>query len=121
MTVATAVPRPPDPERGLDAREPIPRLLRDLRTSARGLSSHEAAHRLEQFGPRIAQEAPAGGRARSWPPFTHPFAMVLLLVALLAGVAGMPSPAGAIRAVVVLSAEFANHPHLAAASARSYR
>jgi hypothetical protein len=68
MTVATAVPRPPDPERGLDAREPIPRLLRDLRTSARGLSSHEAAHRLEQFGPNALHKKPPPGAARDRGP-----------------------------------------------------
>lgn len=110
MTVAPASPRQPDPgsDQALDIREPVPRLLRDLGTSASGLSAREASRRLERYGPNLLRRA---GRA-TWPraiarQFTHPLAVLLMVAAVLAVVAGTPSLAWAIFAVVVLNAVFA--------------
>ncbi|MFC4944932.1 cation-translocating P-type ATPase [Pseudonocardia sp. GCM10023141] len=97
-----AATQPPDP------REPIARLLRDLRSAPDGLSAREAARRLERYGPNTLRVR--GGR--TWPralarQFTHPLALLLLLAAVLAVVAGTPALAWAILAVVVLNAVFA--------------
>lgn len=96
------------PHSALDVREPVPRLLRDLGSSPGGLSSREAERRLERFGPNALRRV---GRA-TWPravarQFTHPLAVLLLLAAVLAVVAGTPALAWAIFAVVVLNAVFA--------------
>ena len=110
MTVAPFVPRQPGAgsENAVDILEPVPRLLRDLGTSTCGLSAREAARRLERYGPNTLRRA---GRA-TWPraiarQFTHPLALLLMVAAMLAVVAGTPSLAWAISAVVVLNAVFA--------------
>jgi calcium-translocating P-type ATPase len=91
----------------LDPREPVARLLRDLGSQPSGLSGREAARRLERYGPN----ALTVGHHRTWPgalvrQFTHPLAVLLLMAAVLSVVAGTPSLAWAILAVVVLNAVF---------------
>ena len=91
-----------------DPREPASRLLRDLGSNPSGLSVREAARRLVQYGPNELRAS----QARTWPAallkqFTHPLALLLLLAAVLAVVAGTPNLAWAIVAVVLLNALFA--------------
>jgi len=86
-------------------RVPVSRLLRDLRTTADGLGSREAARRLLVHGPN---ELPRGKRA-GWAgqllrQFTHPLALLLWLAAVLATVAGTPILSWAIVAVIVINA-----------------
>jgi calcium-translocating P-type ATPase len=99
------VPAPvaqPDPTEDLDD------LLRHLRSSAGGLSSREAARRLEQYGPNELQRR--GGPAwplQLWAQLTHPLALLLFAAAALAAVGGLPSLALAILVVIALNAGFA--------------
>jgi calcium-translocating P-type ATPase len=91
-----------------DPREPISRLLRDLRSRPQGLSSREAERRLVAQGPNELHRR--GGRR--WPrqvvrQFVHPLALLLWLAATLAFVAGVPTLGGAILAVILLNALFA--------------
>ena len=91
-----------------DPREPISRLLRDLRSRPEGLSSREAERQLVAQGPNELRRR--GGRR--WPrqvakQFVHPLALLLWLAAALAFVAGVPTLGGAIAAVVFLNALFA--------------
>jgi calcium-translocating P-type ATPase len=91
-----------------DPREPIGRLLRDLACDPGGLSDREAARRLERFGPNELQSH----RGATWPralarQFTHPLAVLLLLAAALAYVAGTVQLAWAILIVIGLNAGFA--------------
>ena len=91
-----------------DPREPISRLLRDLRSRPEGLSSREAERRLVAQGPNELRSR--GGRL--WPrqlgkQFVHPLALLLWLAAGLAFVAAVPVLGGAIVAVIFLNALFA--------------
>jgi magnesium-transporting ATPase (P-type) len=91
-----------------DPREPIGRLLRDLACDPGGLSDREAERRLERFGPNELQSR----RGATWPralarQFTHPLAVLLLLAAALAYVAGTVQLAWAILIVIGLNAGFA--------------
>lgn len=86
-----------------DPRESADRLLRDLRTSRRGLAGREAARRLAATGENVLVR---GGR-RLWVrellrQFTHPLAALLWLAALLALVSGTVALSLAIVVVVVL-------------------
>jgi magnesium-transporting ATPase (P-type) len=68
-----------------DPLEPLAQLLRDLRTSQAGLSSREAARRLQVSGPNELTRR--GGRR--WPgelasQFTQPLAVLLAVAAALA-------------------------------------
>jgi magnesium-transporting ATPase (P-type) len=90
-----------------DPLEPLEQLFRDLRASAAGLSSREAARRLEVSGPN--ELVRHGGRR--WPgelarQFTHPLAMLLTAAAVLAWASGTPRLAVAIVAVILLNASF---------------
>ncbi len=101
-----------------DPRESLDRLLRDLRTSKRGLSERETARRLEHYGPNeLVRRA-----RREWPrelarQFTHPLALLLWLAAALAGVSGSVPLSIAIVAVIVLNAVFAFSQELQAEKA----
>ena len=91
-----------------DPREPLVLLLRNLRTSAQGLSGREAARRLLVHGPN--ELARRGGRR--WPgelarQVTHPLALLLAVAALLALISGTAVLAAAILAVIGLNAVFA--------------
>ncbi|UOX90441.1 cation-transporting P-type ATPase [Amycolatopsis sp. FBCC-B4732] len=94
---AAAEPQP-------DAREPVARLLRDLRTTTEGLTSREAARRLLARGPN---ELPSH-RSRQWPlalvrQVIHPLALLLWVAAGLSWLAGTTSLAYAIVGVIVLN------------------
>jgi magnesium-transporting ATPase (P-type) len=79
-----------------DPLEPLPSLLRDLRTSREGLTAREAARRLVAYGPN----EPARRTGRRWPrelaqQLFHPLALLLAAAAALAwasGTRGWPSP-----------------------------
>lgn len=91
-----------------DPREALPLLLRDLRSSAAGLTAREATRRAVVYGPN--QLSSRGGRR--WPrellaQVTHPLALLLAAAAVLAVVSGSPTLGGAIVAVIVLNAVFA--------------
>ncbi|HEX9031811.1 MAG TPA: cation-transporting P-type ATPase [Streptosporangiaceae bacterium] len=98
----------PEPEPGVDAEEPLGRLLRDLRSSPAGLSGREAARRLIHYGPNELHRR--GGR-RIWRElgrqFTHPLALLLWAAAGLAWLAGIEPVAIAIVIVIFLNAIFA--------------
>jgi len=83
-------------------------LFRDLRAGPTGLSSREAARRLEVSGPN--ELARRGGRR--WPgelaaQFTQPLAVLLAVAGVLAWASGTPRLAIAIAAVILLNAGFA--------------
>ncbi|HEY7596133.1 MAG TPA: cation-transporting P-type ATPase [Actinophytocola sp.] len=91
-----------------DPREPIDRVLRDLRTTRRGLTSREATRRLTVYG---ANELTRRGRA-NWPAellhqVAHPLALLLWLAAGLAWLSGTIVLAIAIVAVILLNAALA--------------
>src|SRR5262245_57442279 len=80
--------------------EPLRQLFRDLRTTAGGLTSREAARRLVAYGPNELRRR--GGR--TWPrelarQFTHPLALLLWAAAALALVANTAMLAAAIIGV----------------------
>jgi calcium-translocating P-type ATPase len=90
-----------------DPLEPLAKLFVDLRTSPSGLTSQEAARRLEVWGPNAL--ARRGGRR--WPgelarQFTNPLAVLLALAAVLAWASGTPRLTVAIAAVILLNAGF---------------
>ena len=109
MTVITERPGLASPQAPVDdPREPINRLLRDLRTRPTGLSSREAERRLVAYGPN---ELRRRGGVR-WPrqlaqQLVHPLALLLWVAAALALAGGAPVLAAAIVAVIVLNALFA--------------
>jgi calcium-translocating P-type ATPase len=83
------------------------RLLRDLRTSLKGLTTTEAQRRLLQYGPNSLQRR--GGR--QWPKelarqFTHPLALLLWLAAGLLLIVGSHVVAAAVVLIIVLNATF---------------
>ncbi|WP_020658867.1 cation-translocating P-type ATPase [Amycolatopsis benzoatilytica] len=89
---------------GVDAREPIGLLLRDLRSAPGGLTAREAARRLQADGPN---ELPHRG-GRQWPmallrQLVHPLALLLWAAAGLAWFAGTTNLAIAIVGVIVLN------------------
>ena len=103
-----------EPREAGDPREPVARLLRDLGTSANGLSRREAARRLQVYGPNELTER----RGPGWPAelarqFTHPLAVLLLVAAGLAVASGSGQLGVAIVAVVLLNAllAFAQERH----------
>jgi calcium-translocating P-type ATPase len=97
-----AIPAQPptvDPRLALDV------LLRDLGSSARGLSEREAARRLIQY--ERNELVRRGGR--EWPralarQFTHPLALLLAAAAILALAGGIAVLAAAIAVVILLNA-----------------
>jgi calcium-translocating P-type ATPase len=111
--MATRPRHDPDGTAGLDGQsanplEPVAQLLRDLRASEDGLSSREAARRLQVSGPN--ELARRGGRR--WPrelasQFTQPLAVLLAVAAALAWASGTPRLGIAIVVVIVLNAGFA--------------
>jgi calcium-translocating P-type ATPase len=97
------------PPAGLqDPREPVGRLLRDLRARPEGLSSRQAERRLVAYG---ANELRRRGGAR-WPrqvvqQLVHPLALLLWVAACLAVASGAAVLGAAIVAVILLNALFA--------------
>ena len=99
---------PVEPLAEPDAREPLRRLLRDLGTSERGLSSREAARRIQSFGPNSLPVLPRRGWWRDFADqLTHPLALLLWTAAGLAAAIGSTVVAIAVVAVIVLNALFA--------------
>ena len=97
-----------EPRGAIDPTERIDLLLRDLRGALSGLSSREAARRLDQFGPNVLVRR--GGRR--WPrelarQFVHPLALLLWVAAGLAWAAGIVAVAVAIVVVILINAAFA--------------
>ncbi|MEV6626409.1 cation-transporting P-type ATPase [Amycolatopsis sp. NPDC051106] len=98
----------PKPDAGeppaIDAREPVARLLRDLRTGITGLTAREAARRLQVSGPNALPTH----RGARWPlallrQLVHPLALLLWVAAGLAWFAGTTSLAIAIVGVILLN------------------
>jgi len=92
----------------LDVQEPLTRLLADLRSRPTGLSSREAARRLEATGPNMLLRR----RRRSpwWDladQLRHPLALLLWVAAALAWLTGSTSLAVAIVVVILLNAALA--------------
>jgi calcium-translocating P-type ATPase len=86
-------------------REPIERLLRDLRTNRAGLTGREAARRLAVYGPNAL---PVRHRI-TWPAqlsrqLLHPLALVLWAAAGLTWLAGTPVLCWAIMGVIAVNA-----------------
>jgi magnesium-transporting ATPase (P-type) len=92
----------------IDPTEPARRLLRDLRADSHGLSSREAARRLEVVGPN---ELPRRAAEPWWLELarqtSHPLALLLWAAGALAFVAGTPTLGWAILVVIALNALFA--------------
>ncbi|MGW3494796.1 cation-transporting P-type ATPase [Streptomyces sp. NPDC001020] len=83
-------------------------LLRDLRSSRRGLSSAEARRHLVQHGPNELQRR----HGRRWPrelarQLTHPLALLLWLAAALLFAVGSHVVAAAVGLIILLNAAFA--------------
>ena len=94
--------------RAIDPTEPAGILLRDLRTDGGGLSSREAARRMEVAGPNELPHRPAEPWWRELVrQVSHPLALLLWTAAALAFLAGTPTLGGAILAVIALNAVFA--------------
>ncbi|MEV0067909.1 MULTISPECIES: cation-transporting P-type ATPase [unclassified Amycolatopsis] len=99
LRVATTVP-----DDDIDPREPLGLLLRDLRSFPGGITSREAARRLEVNGPNALPHR--GGRR--WPlallrQLVHPLALLLWVAAALAWFAGTTNLAVAIVGVILLN------------------
>lgn len=97
-----------EPNAAMDPQIPLTLLYRNLRTSEEGLSNREAERRLLVYGPNELTRR-SGLR---WPrellnQFTHPLALLLMVAAVLAWLAGTPVLTAAIVAVIVLNAGFA--------------
>ncbi|NJQ00166.1 cation-translocating P-type ATPase [Streptomyces zingiberis] len=93
---------------GLDPEEAAERLLRDLHSSGKGLSTAEARRRLVQYGRNELRRR--GGRR--WPrelarQFVHPLALLLWVAAALLLIVGSHVVAGAVVLIILLNAGFA--------------
>jgi len=98
----------PDVAETSDVRLPVAELFRDLSTSPSGLTSREAARRLQIYGPNELSRR----QGRRWPrellaQFTQPLVALLAVAAILAWVSGTPALSAAVLAVIVLNAAFA--------------
>lgn len=98
----------PDADGQVEPTEQIDLLLRNLRSSAQGISSAEAKRRLIQYG---ANELSRRGGPR-WPrellrQLTHPLALLLWLAASLLLAVGSQTVAVAVLLVIALNAVFA--------------
>jgi len=96
-----------DSPAALDPEQASKRVLRDLRSSAQGLSTREAERRLLQYGPNTLQSR----HGRQWPAelarqFTHPLALLLWLAAGLLLIVGSHVVAAAVVSIIGLNAAF---------------
>jgi Ca2+-transporting ATPase len=86
---------------------PVEAVYESLATTPQGLSSREAAQRLEQFG---ANELPTPTRRPLWLKFTdqltHFMALLLWVAGSLAFVARTPALGWAVWAVILINAIF---------------
>ncbi|WP_146339745.1 cation-transporting P-type ATPase [Nesterenkonia sp. NBAIMH1] len=91
-----------------DPAEALERLLLDLRSRPAGLSSREAARRLQAAGPNHLIRGETRRRSRELlKQLIHPLALLLWAAALLSAVTGTAELAIAIVAVILLNAVFA--------------
>lgn len=91
----------------LDPEETAELLLRDLRSTPKGLSQTEAKRRLLQYGPNELQRR----RGREWPraltrQLTHPLALLLWVAAGLLVLVGSHVVAAAVVLIIVVNAAF---------------
>lgn len=92
----------------VDPREPVDRLVRDLRARRDGLDERDAARRLEVYGTNeLLRRA-----GRTWPreligQFIHPLALLLWVATGLSWLTGAVVLAVTVVAVIVLNAAFA--------------
>ena len=98
-----------EPERMVgDPREPIPRLLRELRSRTDGLSDREAERRLLVYGRNeLVRRGGPRWQREVISQLVHPLALLLWAAALLALASGSPVLGAAIVAVVLLNGAFA--------------
>ncbi len=104
----TNAPAIPDDASAIEPTEQIELLMRNLRSSPRGLSTPEAKRRLLQYGPNELHRR--GGM--KWPAelarqLTHPLALLLWLAAALSFAVGSETVAIAVLLVIALNAVFA--------------
>jgi len=103
ITSASAPDKPFEPGdwHALSAEE----VLENLRVKESGISSEEAAHRLEHYGPNQLTEAPRPGFLRLlWEQFNNFIVMLLIVAAVVSAVLGEWIDASAIMTIVVLNA-----------------
>ncbi|MEV3964472.1 cation-transporting P-type ATPase [Nocardia sp. NPDC050193] len=97
-----------DDPSGIDPREPVTALIRDLRTTPDGLTSREAARRLDVYGPN---ELPIRRGQSRWVAlgrqFSHPLALLLWVASALAFGSGAAALGIAIFVVILLNAVLA--------------
>ncbi|WP_375481442.1 cation-translocating P-type ATPase [uncultured Mycobacterium sp.] len=91
----------------LDPEETADLLLRDLRSTPKGLSETEAKRRLLQYGPNELQRR----SGREWPTalvrqLTHPLALLLWVAAGLLVIVGSHVVASAVVLIIMLNAAF---------------
>ncbi|WP_454561344.1 cation-translocating P-type ATPase [Mycobacterium haemophilum] len=91
----------------LDPEEAADLLLRDLRSTPKGVSETEAKRRLLQYGPNELQRR----RGREWPQalvrqLTHPLALLLWVAAGLLVIVGSHVVAAAVVVIIMLNAAF---------------
>ena len=87
------------------AREPLPELLSRLATGPDGLSSEEAARRLERYGPNELGAPRLGSKLAPLSRLiANPLALLLLVAALASAFLGQVADAVIIAAIVLLSA-----------------
>ncbi len=101
-------PAAPGNELEVEPTEHVELLMRDLRSSPRGISHPEAKRRLVQYGPNELRRR--GGL--KWPAelmrqLTHPLALLLWLAAALSFAVGSRTVAIAVLLVIALNALFA--------------
>ena len=91
-----------------DPREPVSRLLRDLRARPTGLTTREAERRLTAYGPNeLRRRGGTRWQRQLAQQLVHPLALLLWVAAGLAFIGASSALAIAIVAVVLLNALFA--------------
>ncbi|HSO97534.1 MAG TPA: HAD-IC family P-type ATPase, partial [Solirubrobacteraceae bacterium] len=93
---------------GIDVEEATDALLRDLRTSARGLSSAEAQRRALQYGPNeLKRHETVNWPKEVWAQFTQPLALLLWVAAALEFAISSATIGIAIVLVILINAAMA--------------
>jgi P-type Ca2+ transporter type 2C len=97
-----------DPRRGADFHKlRIPEVFQSLHTGSQGLSSAEAAARLQRFGRNVIRTAPKKPLYRKLlAEFTHLMAILLWAAGALAFFSGTPQLGWAIWCVILINAAF---------------
>ncbi|HVN64596.1 MAG TPA: magnesium-translocating P-type ATPase [Candidatus Binataceae bacterium] len=88
----------------IDPREPLPALIARLKTQVTGLSSADAAIRLEENGPNEPAPHRASGPLREFLRFCgNPLVLILLVAAALSGALGQVADAVLIALMIAIS------------------